>query len=168
MNRLIISGFVASDPITNYTSNGNAVVHFSLSVRKGKRREDGTYAANFFQVDAFNRTADLIKERNLLRGDFVSVEGRLDNDVYEQAGKKQTRTKIIAEYVELPPASAADKESAAPKDEAAESQENRTVQQESGAQKATNTPSEGLTRAGAPAMDRFAQEYGAAEDEIPF
>lgn len=101
MNRIIISGFVSSEPISRYTSNGNHVIHFSISVRKGtKRNDDGTgYAVNFFDVDAWGKTAEIANDR-LVKGEKVYIEGRLDNDIYEQSGQKRSRTKIIAEYIE--------------------------------------------------------------------
>jgi single stranded DNA-binding protein (ssb) len=101
MNHIIISGFVSSEPISRYTSNGNHVIHFSISVRKGTKRNDGGtgYAVNFFDVDAWGKTAAIANDR-LVKGEKVYIEGRLDNDIYEQSGQKRSRTKIIAEYIE--------------------------------------------------------------------
>ena len=57
------------------------------------------YAVNFFDVDAWGKTAEIAKDR-LAKGEKVYIEGRLDNDIYEQSGQKRSRTKIIAEYIE--------------------------------------------------------------------
>ena len=90
MNRIIISGFVSSEPISRYTSNGNHVIHFSVSVRKGtKRNDDGTgYVVNFFDVDAWGKTAEIANDR-LVKGEKVYIEGRLDNDIYEQSDEQE-------------------------------------------------------------------------------
>ena len=57
------------------------------------------YAVNFFDVDAWEKTAEIAKDR-LAKDEKVYIEGRLDNDIYEQSGQKRSRTKIIAEYIE--------------------------------------------------------------------
>lgn len=109
MNRVILSGFVATNPDMRYTNTGKAVMHFALSVRKGgkKSKAEGSdeaakkYDVNFFNVEAWDAVAEYCSDR-IAKGSFVTLEGRLDNDVFEQDGKRRTRAKIIAERIEVP------------------------------------------------------------------
>ena len=159
MNRIIISGFVSSEPISRYTSNGNHVMHFSLSVRKGtKRNDDGTgYAVNFFDVDAWGKTAEIANDR-LVKGEKVYIEGRLDNDIYEQSGQKRSRTKIIAEYIEYSASTDEDdvQEDAAP-------QPKETAAEASGTSAQNGEPPQEENP-----LSSVSEEYGVTEEEIPF
>ena len=109
MNRLILSGFIATEPDMRYTSTGKAVIHFSVSVRKGTKKSNTegsaasakTYDVNFFNVEAWGAVAEYRNDR-ITKGSFVTLEGRLDNDVFEQDGKRRTRAKVIAERIEVP------------------------------------------------------------------
>ena len=159
MNRIIISGFVSSEPISRYTSNGNHVMHFSLSVRKGtKRNDDGTgYAVNFFDVDAWGKTAEIANDR-LVKGEKVYIEGRLDNDIYEQSGQKRSRTKIIAEYIEYSATAYDDDEQ-----EAAKPQQKETAAEASGTSAQNGEPPQEENP-----LSSVSEEYGVTEEEIPF
>ena len=159
MNRIIISGFVSSEPISRYTSNGNHVIHFSVSVRKGtKRNDDGTgYAVNFFDVDAWGKTAEITNDR-LVKGEKVYIEGRLDNDIYEQSGQKRSRTKIIAEYIEYSAIAYDDDEQ-----EVAKPQQKEAVDEASG----TSAQNSELSQEENP-LSSISEEYGVTEEEIPF
>ena len=159
MNRIILSGFVSSEPISRYTSNGNHVIHFSLSVRKGAKKNDsGTgYAVNFFDVDAWGKTAEIAKDR-LVKGEKVYIEGRLDNDIYEQAGQRRSRTKIIAEYIEYSATAYDDDEQ-----EAAKPQQKETAAEASGTSAQNSEPPQEEN-----SLSSVSEEYGVTEEEIPF
>ena len=66
MNRVILSGFVATNPDMRYTNTGKAVIHFTLSVRKGGKRSKAAgsdemakkYDVNFFNVEAWDAVAE--------------------------------------------------------------------------------------------------------------
>ena len=170
MNRIIISGFVSSEPISRYTSNGNHVIHFSLSVRKGsKRNDDGTgYAVNFFDVDAWGKTAEIANDR-LVKGEKVYIEGRLDNDIYEQSGQKRSRTKIIAEYIEYSAIAYDDDEQ-----EAAKPQQKETAAEASGTSAQNGEPPQAVA-SDSPTSETDRQEesaamkeFGVSEEDIPF
>ncbi len=103
MNRISITGFVASDADLRYTQTGKAVIHFSLAVRKGtKRDENGNYVKNFFDVEAWGTIAEIAEER-IIKGAFVVIDGHLDNDLYEQDGKQKRRIKVVADFIEYMP-----------------------------------------------------------------
>ena len=67
MNRLILSGFIATEPDMRYTSTGKAVIHFSVSVRKGTKKSNTegsaasakTYDVNFFNVEAWGAVENI-------------------------------------------------------------------------------------------------------------
>lgn len=102
MNRIMISGFVASDPVSRYTGNGNLVVYLQLAVRKAKKSDGTGWTSNYFDVDAWGKSAEYAKEY-IQKGDYIYMEGHLNNDVFEQEGKRHTRTKIVAERFEYAP-----------------------------------------------------------------
>ena len=128
-------------------------------MRKGtKRNDDGTgYAVNFFDVDAWGKTAAIANDR-LVKGEKVYIEGRLDNDIYEQAGQKRSRTKIIAEYIEYSSTAYGDDEQ-----EAAKPQQKETAAEASGtsAQNGESPQEENP-------LSSVSEEYGVTEEEIPF
>lgn len=170
MNRIILSGFVSSEPISRYTSNGNHVMHFSLSVRKGAKKNDsGTgYAVNFFDVDAWGKTAEIAKDR-LVKGEKVYIEGRLDNDIYEQAGQRRSRTKIIAEYIEYSANTDEDdvQEDAAPQTMPRANHTSDTLEQSTEHLETTAPETPPSTHA-AQEKNPINDTFGVTEEEIPF
>ena len=83
MNRVTISGFIATDTVCRYTLNGNQVLNFVLAVSKGKKLSVGGYNSNFFTVDACVKTAVFSSVRAHNR-DFVFIEGRVDKYTFEK------------------------------------------------------------------------------------
>ena len=84
MNRLILSGFIATEPDMRYTSTGKAVIHFSVSVRKGTKKSNTegsaasakTYDVNFFNVEAWGAVEEYCNDR-ITKGSFESAERAL-------------------------------------------------------------------------------------------
>lgn len=139
-------------------------------MRKGtKRNDNGTgYDVNFFDVDAWGKTAEIAKER-LIKGEKVYIEGRLDNDIYEQAGQRRSRTKIIAEYIEYSASADEDdvQEEATPQSmpKINEASDTSSQHAEPSDTSSPKTPSPSSESQG---EHPIADEFGVTEEEIPF
>lgn len=96
--KVILLGNLTREPDHRLTPSGTAVCEFGVAVNSG-RREDKPY---FGQVVTFGKTADACREY-LSKGSQVFVEGKLQNDEWEdrQTGQKRTKTRIIADLVQF-------------------------------------------------------------------
>lgn len=100
INQVILAGNVSQEPELKYTPNGTAVCTFSVatsrSVKKGEQWEN---IPTFHRVTVWQKLAEFVSN-NLVKGQQVTVRGRLDNRSYEdQNGNKKYVTDIIAEDV---------------------------------------------------------------------
>ena len=99
-----------------------------------------------------------IANDRLVKGEKVYIEGRLDNDIYEQSGQKRSRTKIIAEYIEYSAIAYDDDEQ-----EAAKPQQKETAAEASGTSAQNGEPPQEENP-----LSSVSEEYGVTEEEIPF
>ena len=94
MNRVQLLGRLAAKPELRYTPNGKAVTDFRIATNE---RE----AAEFHEVTAFDRLAELIAEYTG-RGSLVYVEGRLHTDAWKgHDGTPRRRVVVIAGNVQF-------------------------------------------------------------------
>lgn len=102
MNRLILTGRIASIKDTTQTSKGTDVCYFTLGVKKGYARgEDNKDQAIFVQVNTFGKLAQACHSY-LEKGQAVSVEGKLDIYSYtDKDGNKRYNASCIADCVEF-------------------------------------------------------------------
>ena len=99
MNKVILMGRLAQDPEVRYTTSGKAVATFSLAVRKGTKKENGDYDANFIRVVVWDKTAEAIGN-NLKKGDRILLDGSLNVRGYTaQDGTKRNITEVVARSV---------------------------------------------------------------------
>lgn len=102
MNRLIMTGHIASIKDTTQTAKGTEVCYFTLGVKKGYARgEDNKDQAIFVQVNTFGKLAQACRSY-LEKGQAVTVEGKLDIYSYtDKDGNKRWNTACIADCVEF-------------------------------------------------------------------
>lgn len=104
LNKVIIAGRVTQDPETRMTGSGTAVSNFSVATnrywsRDGQRQEE----TEFHNIVAWARTAEIVRDY-LKKGQLVLIEGRLQTRSWEgQDGKKNYKTEIVAEQLQLGP-----------------------------------------------------------------
>ena len=104
LNKAIIAGRVTQDPETRMTGSGTAVSNFSVATNRywtkdGQRQEE----TEFHNIVAWARTAEIVRDY-LKKGQLVLIEGRLQTRSWEgQDGKKNYKTEIIAEQLQLGP-----------------------------------------------------------------
>lgn len=96
--KVILLGNLTRDPDFRGTPSGMTVCEFGVAVNSG-RRDDKPY---FGQVVTFGKTADACRQY-LSKGSQVFVEGKLQNDEWEdrQTGQKRSKTRIVADSVQF-------------------------------------------------------------------
>jgi single-strand DNA-binding protein len=83
-----IIGRLTADPEIKFTSNGNALVNFSIAVNRKKGEEEYT---SFFDCTAWGTLAQNTAE-SLHKGDRVILSGDFVQDRFEgKDGKKQSK-----------------------------------------------------------------------------
>ncbi len=105
LNKVMIIGNLTADPDVRTTPRGNAVAELRLAVNRvssgpneGERREETT----FLDVTCWGRTAE-IAGQYLSKGRPVFIEGRLQQDTWEdkQTGQRRSKIRIVAENMQL-------------------------------------------------------------------
>ena len=105
LNKVMIIGNLTADPDVRTTPRGNSVTELRLAVNRmssgpndGERREETTY----LDVTCWGRTAE-IAAQYLSKGRPVVIEGRLQQDTWEdkQTGQRRSKIRIVAENMQL-------------------------------------------------------------------
>ena len=105
LNKVMLIGNLTADPEVRQTPRGNSLTELRLAVNRvstgqneGERREETT----FLDVTCWGRTAE-IAGQYLAKGRPVFIEGRLQQDTWEdkQTGQRRSRIRIIAENLQL-------------------------------------------------------------------
>ena len=105
LNKVMIIGNLTADPDVRQTPRGNTVAELRLAVNRvssgpneGERREETT----FLDVTCWGRTAE-IAGQYLAKGRPVFIEGRLQQDTWEdkQTGQRRSKIRIVAENMQL-------------------------------------------------------------------
>ena len=97
LNKVILSGRVASEPEQKQTPSGVSVVTYSMAVGRRFAPEGRERETDFFRVTAWQSTADFIA-RYFHKGDAICITGRIQNRSWtDQSGQKHYITEIIAE-----------------------------------------------------------------------
>lgn len=103
INHVVIVGRLTRDPELTYTQSGAAVCRFSVAVNRssGPRVEGQDEAASYFNVVAWNKTAELCKEY-LSKGRQVGIDGRLQQRSWSGTdGVKRNSVEIVANNVQF-------------------------------------------------------------------
>jgi len=96
MNKIILVGRMAKDIELRQTSTGKAVGNFSIAVDRRFKR-DGEPTADFFNVVAWNKPAELI-DAYLNKGDRIALTGRLQTRSYDaNDGTRKYITEVVLE-----------------------------------------------------------------------
>lgn len=94
MNFVSLVGRLARDPDLRRTGNGNAITNFTLAISESKENTD------FIDCRAFKQNAENLAQYKK-KGDLIAVSGKIKKDVWkDQNGTTQSRTYVIANYIE--------------------------------------------------------------------
>src|SRR3989344_9197840 len=105
LNKAFIAGNLTRDPELKALPSGSKVTTFSIATNRvwtdsqGKRQE----ATDYHNIVVFGRQAET-SAQYLRKGSQALIEGRIQTRSWEgQDGKKQYRTEIIAEGMQMGP-----------------------------------------------------------------
>ena len=101
MNHITLSGRVYDEPVYMTSQKGKGIIKFKLGVRRKFKNADGKYENDYFNVTAFGITADYAT-KNVAKDNIVIIEGEVQNQSWENNGKKYYGTAIIASSIEVP------------------------------------------------------------------
>ena len=83
MNKVILIGITTKERDLRRTTNGNAVVSFTLAVDNPfQKNEEGKNTVDFINCVAWNKTAEIM-DRYVSKGQKIAVEGRIQTRNYE-------------------------------------------------------------------------------------
>jgi single-strand DNA-binding protein len=124
LNSIIIEGNLTRDPLVKSTPNGHQVCSFALASNRFYRQNEQTEKeVSFFDIETWSKLAQTCGDV-LKKGRGVRVVGRLKQDRWlDNAGKNQSKIKIVAEHVEFKPVFKKDGEAAAPGEENTQEEE---------------------------------------------
>ena len=101
INRIVLIGRLTANPELRYTANNTAVTSFTLAVDRNFKNENGNKEADFINIVAWNKKAELIHQY-LKKGDRVGISGRLQVRKYQnERGENRYVTEVIADEVEF-------------------------------------------------------------------
>jgi single-strand DNA-binding protein len=100
VNRVVLVGRLTRDPELRTTTTGKSVCSFTIAVNKRSKPTDGSPDADFFNVTAWDRTADFVTNY-LTKGRLVAVDGRLQSRKYTtNDGQNREVVEIVAENIQ--------------------------------------------------------------------
>ena len=101
INRVIVSGNLTSDPDLRNTSTGHTVCELRLA-NNVPVKKDGKWdtKANFFQVNAWGGQGENCA-KYLEKGSPITVDGRLEWQMWEKEGKTNSRVVIVADNIQF-------------------------------------------------------------------
>jgi len=91
LNKIMVIGYVGTDPEMRYTPNGKPVTSFRIATSRNYTGQDGERRdeTEWFTVTAWNNLAELVNQY-LSKGRRAYVEGRLQSRTF-QGNDGQTR-----------------------------------------------------------------------------
>ena len=96
LNVVAIMGRLVSDPQLRQTNSGKSVASLRIACDRGRRDANGQMQADFFDVTAWDRTAEFIC-RYFHKGEMIAVDGRLQSRSYQDKnGNNRTAIEIVA------------------------------------------------------------------------
>ena len=101
MNKVLLIGRLTANPELRYTTSNNAVTTFSIAIDRNFKNEDGNKEADFINIVAWNKKAELIHQY-LKKGDRIGISGRLQVRKYQnERGENRYVTEVVADEVEF-------------------------------------------------------------------
>ena len=93
-NRVILIGRTTADAELQYTQNNKAYARATIAVNRRYKNQNGDYEADFINLVAWGKTAELLKEHTQ-KGMLINVEGELRSSSYEKDGQRLYRTDVL-------------------------------------------------------------------------
>ena len=101
MNKVLLIGRLTANPECRYTASNTAVTSFTLAVDRSFKNESGNKEADFINIVAWNKKAELINEY-VAKGDLIGVIGKLQVRSYQNdKGENRRVTEVVLEEIEF-------------------------------------------------------------------
>ena len=101
INRTVLVGRLTRDPELRYTSNGAAVVSFTVAVNRQFTNSQGEREADFINCVMWRKAAENFANFTK-KGSLVGIDGRIQTRSYEnQQGTRVYVTEVVAENFSL-------------------------------------------------------------------
>ena len=97
VNKVFLIGRLTNDVELRATPQGKNVADFTLAVDKASPAPNGP-TADFFDVVAWEKLAELV-DQYCGKGSKIHVEGSLQQQTWEQDGKKRSKIVVVARDV---------------------------------------------------------------------
>jgi single-strand DNA-binding protein len=91
-------GNLTRDPEIRVTGGGMSVGSFSLAINNRVKGNDEKEDVSYIDCVAFGKQADFVKEY-LSKGMPILIEGRLQQNRWEQEGQKRSKIEVIVQTV---------------------------------------------------------------------
>ncbi len=99
LNKVVLIGRLTRDPEIRYTAANTPVASFTLAVNRNFKNKEGGYDADFINITAWRRLAELISN-TLQKGSLIAVTGRIQTSSYEaKDGTRRYTTDVVADEI---------------------------------------------------------------------
>lgn len=99
LNVVAIMGRLVADPQMRQTTTGKNVASLRVAVDRGRRDPNGQSQADFFDVVAWDRSADFVC-KYFQKGSLIVIDGRLQSRQYQDKnGNNRTAIEIVANNI---------------------------------------------------------------------
>ena len=98
MNKVQLTGRIASEIDMRSTASGVSVCGFRVAVNRRFKNADGQYEADFISCVAWRSTAEFIS-RYFKKGSSICVVGSIQVRSWDQNGQKRYATEVVADEV---------------------------------------------------------------------
>jgi single-strand DNA-binding protein len=102
LNKVIFGGRVAADAEIRYTQDGKPVCHIRFVLGNRKKGDDGEWKDDpmWMRVTCFGRLAERYSERPLLKGQRITVIGRIDTPyIYNGERGSGVNISVVADEI---------------------------------------------------------------------
>ena len=101
MNKVILTGNLASDVEKHETNSGIKIAGFRIAVQRRYKNADGQRETDFFKCNAFRQSAEFA-QNYLNKGDKVCIIGSVQNRSFTNSnGQNVTATEINVDEIEI-------------------------------------------------------------------
>lgn len=99
LNVIAVMGRLVRDPELRQTTTGKTVASFRIACNRGRRDANGQSQADFFDVTAWDKTAEFIA-KYFAKGSLIAIDGRLQSRNYQdKSGNNRTAIEILVNNV---------------------------------------------------------------------
>lgn len=100
INNVVLVGRLTKDPVIRTTQSGIPVASFTLAIDRDYKNANGERDADFINVIAFRKTAELCSQY-LAKGIKTGVVGGIQARNYEKDGQRVYVTEVVVENLKL-------------------------------------------------------------------